>query len=164
MPLPCMSLRGRLSAVIAVLVSLALLVWAAILGILQPLAAQLVMVMRVHPLPSWYFPLFVLLGSFLPLSFRFVRSHDRIVTTLLDPYLILLLGQVVSEVVLVWLAGKGAGVIVGFWFTLLRVFQLHQLHAYAKPRSCIRLLLFLELVLWSINALHILCRRFLLLQ
>ncbi len=151
------------AAAAASVVSLVVLVAAACTGVLKPLEARLVLVMAAHPLPTWYFPTFLLLGSLLPLLVRLLRRRDQALRRLLDPYLILLAGQIATEVVLVLLAGKGLGVVVGFWFTLMRLWQLLQLRINAARMPGVQMLFTLELVLWAVNALHIVLRRLLLL-
>ena len=94
------------------LVLLVLLVPAA-LGWLHPLEVGLVAAMQSAPLPKLYVPAFILLGALLPLGLRVGQRRIDAVRLVLDPYLLLLLGQLISEVLVVLAGGKGLGVLVG---------------------------------------------------
>jgi len=73
----------------------------------------------------------------------------------------LLLGQLISEVLVVLAGGKGLGVLVGMVFTLLRLVQLPQLWPMAARDSGLRLLLLVLAALWGWNALQMLIWRWL---
>ena len=113
------------------------------------------------PLPRFYMPLFIGVGALLPLALRWVQRTRTVVVQVLNPYLLLLLGQLLSELALVLVAGKGLGVLVGSAFTVLRLLQLRLLWPLARGERGLRLLLGLLAVLWSANALQMLLRRWL---
>lgn len=154
-------LVSRRSAALAAVFSALVLAAVALSGALHPLEAQLRGVMRSQPLPPGYFQVFMLGGTLVPLALRLWFRRVSLVITLLDPYLILLLGQILSEILLVLLVGPGLGVIVGFWFTLLRLLQLMRLRPRAAALPWLQVLLSAELLLWLVNAAHILLRRLL---
>ncbi len=112
-----------------------------------------------RPLPAWYFPIFFLVGALFPLIIRVIYRKRLIVQKILDPYLILLAGQIVSEAVLVSLSDKGAGVIVGAIFTAARILQLLDLFAISKGDRLIHAFLYLELTIWIINLIQIFSNR-----
>jgi len=151
--------RSRRSSTVLSFALLLLLL--AISGALQGLVAALMVVMAEHPLPRWYFLIFISLGSVLPLIWRLRARRQALVRRILDPYLIVLAGQMLSEILLVLLAGKGMGVVVGFCFTVVRLAQILTLRPLALGARGMLMLLNLELVLWSFNLGHILLRRFL---
>ena len=133
----------------------------AALGWLAPLQAGLAAAMGRLPLPRFYMPLFIGVGALLPLALRWVQRTRTVVVQVLNPYLLLLLGQLLSELALVLVAGKGLGVLVGSAFTALRLLQLRLLWPLARGERGLRLLLGLLAVLWSANALQMLLRRWL---
>jgi len=140
------------------LVLLVLLVPAA-LGWLHSLEVGLVAAMQRAPLPKLTMPAFILLGALLPLGLRVGQRRVDAVRLVLDPYLLLLLGQLTSEVLVVLAGGKGLGVLVGMTFTLLRLVQLRQLWPLARSGARLRPLLRLLVVLWGWNAAQMLIWR-----
>ena len=112
------------------------------------------------------YPVLISLGILLPLLALIVRQRDVVVRRCLEPYLLLLLAQVVTLLVAEALMGEGLMIWVGFVYTLLRLLQLVGLRWMGgaadqrlrrlfdlRTRPWLRNLLRLELVLWSINAL-----------
>ena len=155
------NLSSRRVVVIAALVSTLLLLAVSWTGWMDALELSLRMVMRSRPLPSGYFQVFIVAGTLLPLVLRTVFRRNVLVGGLLDPYLILLLGQIICELLMVLLVGPGLGVVVGFWFTVLRLLQLLQLRAQASAITWLQVVLTAEWLLWMTNAIQILVRRFL---
>ncbi len=151
---------SRRFAVIAALLSTLLLLAVSWTGWMEALELSLRMVMRSRPLPSGYFQVFIVAGTLLPLALRVMCRRNSLVTAVFDPYLILLLGQIICEVLMVFLVGPGLGVVVGFWFTILRLFQLLQLRSQAIAITWLQILLTAEWLLWMTNAIQILLRRF----
>jgi hypothetical protein len=151
---------SRRFAVIAALLSTLLLLAVSWTGWMEALELSLRMVMRSRPLPSGYFQVFIVAGTLLPLALRVMCRRNSLVTAVFDPYLILLLGQIICEVLMVLLVGPGLGVVVGFWFTILRLFQLLQLRSQAIAITWLQILLTAEWLLWMTNAIQILLRRF----
>lgn len=143
------------------LLLLAALLLPAALGLLAPLEAGLRAVMAARPLTKLWFPLFIVVGTLLPLLLRLVRRHDPRVRQVLNPYLLLLAGQIVSEVAVVLVGGRGLGVLVGMAFTMVRLAQLLRLRPLAAGLPWLRALVLLELLLWGANALQMLLNRWL---
>ena len=143
------------------LLLLAALLLPAALGLLAPLEAGLSGVMAARPLTRLWFPLFIVVGTALPLLLRLLRRQEPRVRQVLDPYLLLLAGQIVSEVALVLVGGRGLGVLVGMTFTVVRLAQLVQLRPLAAGLPWLRALVLLELLLWGANALQMLLNRWL---
>lgn len=112
------------------------------------------------------YPVLIALGLLVPLLALIMRQRDVVVRRCLEPYLLLLLAQVITLVVADALMGEGLMIWVGLFYTLLRLMQLVGLMWMSqasdqrlrrlfelKSRSWLLTLLRLELVLWSINAL-----------
>lgn len=137
----------------------AVLTVAALAGALAPLERGLAGVMAARPLPAWYFLLFILLGALLPLMLRWLHRRQPEGARVLDPYLVLLAGQILTEGLVTRAGGKGLGVLVGMVFTLIRLWQLKLLLPLAQRPAWLRRWLVLELVLWSVNALQMLAFR-----
>lgn len=150
------SRRGVLR--ISAIVLLALLLPAG-LGWLQPLEQGLAAVMAARPLAKLYLVVFIVLGALLPLGVRLWRRREREPRQVLDPYLLLLLGQLISELLVVLAGGKGLGVLVGMIFTMLRLLQLPQLWPLSRGAPGLRPLLLLLGGLWGWNALQMLIWR-----
>jgi hypothetical protein len=140
---------------------LAALLLPAALGLLAPLEQSLRAVMAARPLTPLWFPLFMLLGTLLPLVVRLAQRREPRVRQVLDPYLLLLAGQIVSELAVVLAGGRGLGVLVGMTFTVVRLAQLLRLRPLAAGLPWLHGLLLLELVLWGANALQMLLNRWL---
>lgn len=142
-------------------VVVAVLLLAAGRGLLKPLEEGLSAVMAARPLPAWYFLLFILIGALLPLVLRLLHRRLAKAAQVLDPYLVLLAGQILAEGLVIRTGGKGLGVLVGTVFTLLRLWQLKQLRPLCSQPLWLRRWLALELLLWSLNALQMLAFRWL---
>lgn len=138
---------------------MALLLPLTLSGALQSLEQALAREMARRPLPPAYFLVFIVLGALLPLLVRWLQRRRLAVVRTLNPYLLLLLGQIVCELVLVKLGGKGLGVLVGLLFSLVRVLQLAQLWPLAADLVWLRALLGLLGVLWSFNIAQMLVQR-----
>jgi hypothetical protein len=143
-----------ISAGLATVLSLA-----ALGGMLTPLERGLAAEMATRPLPAWYFLLFILLGALVPLVLRWLHRRRSETARVLDPYLVLLAGQILTEGLVTRAGGKGLGVLVGMVFTLIRLWQLKLLWPLASRPAWLRRWLVLELVLWSVNALQMLAFR-----
>ena len=70
----------------------------------------------------------------------------------LDPFQLLLAGQLMSEVAVVLLGAKGLAVLVGLVFSLLRLLQIPRLWPLSAPLSWLQLL---QAVVWGMNVLRI---------
>jgi len=115
--------------------------------------------MAARPLPAWYFLLFILLGALVPLVLRWLHRRRPETARVLDPYLVLLAGQILTEGLVTQAGGKGLGVLVGMVFTLIRLWQLKLLWPLARRPAWLRRWLVLALVLWGGNALQMLAFR-----
>ncbi|MFM7464720.1 MAG: hypothetical protein ACKO28_04490 [Cyanobium sp.] len=135
------------------------LAMAALAGALAPLERGLAGAMAARPLPAWYFLLFILLGALLPLVLRWLHRRQPETAKVLDPYLVLLAGQILTEGLVTRVGGKGLGVLVGMVFTLIRLWQLKLLWPLACRPAWLRRWLILALVLWGGNALQMLAFR-----
>ena len=131
-----------------------------LMGWIEPLESRIASIMDIRPLSIYYFLFFLLAGVLLPLSVRISHNKKAIVQEILDPYLLLLAGQIISEIILVYVVGKGMGVIVGFTFTSLRIFQVKKLLTLARDFIQIKRLLKLQSLIWSINLIQITFNRF----
>lgn len=140
---------GGISAGLATVLGLA-----AMGGVLAPLERGLAEEMAARPLPAWYFLLFILLGALLPLVLRWLHRRRPGTSRVLDPYLVLLAGQILTEGLVTRAGGKGLGVLVGMVFTLIRLWQLKLLFPLASREVWSRRWLVLELALWGVNALQ----------
>lgn len=128
-------------------------------GGLRPLERALADQMARQPLPPAYFLLFILVGALLPLLLRLLHRRQPEAAAVLNPYLLLLAGQILSEMLVITAGGKGLGVLVGLIFTLTRLVQLPQLGALAGDRRWLQRLLGVELLLWSVNVAQMLVFR-----
>lgn len=112
------------------------------------------------------YPVLISYGILVPLLALIVWQRDVVVRRCLEPYLLLLLAQVMTLLVAEALMGEGLMIWVGFVYTLLRLLQMvgllwmgggadqHLRRVFdLRPRPWLRVLLRLELVLWSVNAL-----------
>jgi hypothetical protein len=112
------------------------------------------------------YPVLIGVGILWPLLAWMMRRPDAVVRRCLEPYLLLILAQVMTLLLAEALMGEGLVVWVGFIYTLLRVMQLlgllwmssaedqrlrrlFNLHSRPWLRNLVRT----ELVLWCINAL-----------
>jgi hypothetical protein len=93
------------------------------------------------------------------LVLRWLHQERPETSRVLDPYLALLAGQILTEGLVTRAGGKGLGVLVGMVFTLIRLWQLKLLWPLASRPAWLRRWLVLELVLWSVNALQMLAFR-----
>ncbi|MEB3321280.1 MAG: hypothetical protein VKI81_00460 [Synechococcaceae cyanobacterium] len=124
-------------------------------GLLRPLERAFSSVMAAAPLPPAYFLAVTVLGALLPLAARLKPSRSPAVRAVLDPFLALLGGQLVSEVLVVVLGGKGLAVLVGLVFSLVRLLQIRQLWTMTASLGWLRRLLLLQALVWGSNAVQI---------
>jgi hypothetical protein len=112
------------------------------------------------------YPALIILGVLAPLLAWIIRQRDKVVRRCLEPYLLLLLAQILSLILADALMGEGLAIWVGFMYTLIRLLQLSELFWMGRSadrriqrlfnlrsRPWLRDLLRLQLLLWSINAL-----------
>ena len=156
-----LSLRQRGGVLRLNLVLLLALLLPASTGALGSLEVALRQQMVARPLPPFWVPLFIVVGALLPLLLWLKGRRQPAVGRVLPPYLLLLAGQITTELAVVLVAGKGLGVLVGGVFTLVRLGQLMWLLPRAAPLGWLRGLLLLELGLWGLNAAKMLLNRWL---
>ena len=130
-------------------------------GIFDDLNQLCNQVIENNPLPKYYFHVYFVLGLILPILFRFYSRKRTTLNHIFDSYLILFFFQIVSELVVVLLIGKGISVLVGLVFSCLRVIQLKQFLSISKESRFINRFLYFQLTLWSFNVLQILLNRIL---
>ena len=130
-------------------------VLAALLGVFNDISQSLNIIIQQKPLPKIYFPIFFLIGLVIPLIYFLLFRDRTYVRLIINPYLILLSGQILIELVLVNLLDKWIGVIIGFVFSVLRVIQIRRLSPLSNGSIMMQLFLNVELSLWSFNTLHI---------
>jgi len=112
------------------------------------------------------YPVLISLGILAPLLAWLLRQKDRVVRCCLEPYLLLLLAQVVTLFLADALMGEGLAIWVGFIYTVMRLLQLVELFWLSRSkdprivkrfnlraRPWLRDLLRLQLLLWGLNAL-----------
>lgn len=111
-------------------------------------------------------PVLICLGVLAPLLAWMIHLRDKVVRRCLEPYLLLLLAQMLSLFLADALMGEGLVVWVGLIYTLLRLMQLRELFWMSRSadpriqrlfnlrgRPWLRDLLRLQVLLWGINAL-----------
>ena len=112
-------------------------------------------IIEVNPLPNYYFPIFLIIGILIPAFYYLVIKISKYEKKLLSAYLCFVFLQIISEVLFVSISGKTSAVLIGLIFSILRVFQLSLFLLKAQLRINLRILIFLELILWSFNILQI---------
>ncbi len=128
---------------------------AGIFGIMTETNNLLITIIDEKPLPKPYFPVFFVVGLIIPVIFLLFarnRSHLKIV---IYPYLILLAGQILTEISLVFLLGKGIGVLIGLVFSTARLIQIKQLLFLAERSKLMKLFLYMQFLLWIFNVVQI---------
>lgn len=124
-------------------------------GLLGPLEQAFMAVMAAAPLSRSTIIVITVLGALLPLTAWLTRFRSPAVRAVLDPFLWLLAGQLVSEVTVVLLSSKGLAVLVGLLFSLLRLVQIQRLWILSASVPWLQKLLLLQAAVWGINALQI---------
>ena len=127
----------------------------AITGKLNETSLSLTNIIEENPLPKFYFPIFFIIGVLIPLALRLLHNNRLFIKSIIDPYLILLFSQIITEIALVLYVGKGSAVIVGFAFTFIRLLQLKKLLYLSRGSNLICAFLYFQLVFWSFNILQI---------
>ncbi len=112
------------------------------------------------PLPGYYFIIFAILTVLLPVIIRLFNNSNNIsIKRILDQYLILLASQIIMEIFVVILIGKGTAVLIGFIYSISRVYQLNKLLEIGIYKTSIKSFLKFQLILWLINILQIIINR-----
>ena len=128
-------------------------------GLLDLTEESLSSVIEKRPLPKAYFPCFFILGFLYPLLLRLFHRNKSHIREFLDSYLILLGGQILSEILLVVMIGKGLGVIPGLIFSILRLVQLRQENEKVLHLNYFTLFIRIQFILWAINIIQITTNR-----
>ena len=109
---------------------------------------------------DFYFPIFIVLGVLPPIIIRAIEEKEYITRKIIDPYLLLLGFQILTEIFLFIIVGKGLGVVVGLIYSSLRIIQLQQLWSIKITLSkSIKIFLLVQTILWPINIVNILLTR-----
>ncbi len=116
-------------------------------------------IMIAKPLPKLYFLSFIGFGLIVPFSIKYLEKNKSLADKVIDPYLLLLGWQILAELILVKIVGKGLGVLVGFIFSSIRIFQLMQLLSILKTDKLIKKIILMLLFLWSLNVFQIVINR-----
>ncbi|WP_320667379.1 hypothetical protein [Prochlorococcus sp. MIT 1307] len=151
--IPLMS-TGKIALKASILTLFAFILLAA-LGILNEPNEAIELIMQQRPLPKLYFPTFFVLGLILPIAYRLFAVSQILKSLVISPYLILMFGQIFSELILIILVGKGIGVIIGFIFTGLRLIQLSQFFRLSYRSLILNSFLVIQMLIWIINMIHI---------
>ena len=114
-----------------------------------------------NPLPDYYFPAYFTLGLLFPLALRVYMRERSNLSNIIDSYFLLLFFQILCELVVVLLIGKGISVVVGLFFSSLRLIQLRQFLSITKNTRWTNKFLHFQLVLWTFNILQIIFNRLL---
>ena len=128
---------------------------AGILGIMTEVSNLLTTIIEEKSLSKSYFPVFFLLGLIIPLIYLFFARNRIGVRIVIYPYLILLAGQILTEISLVLFLGKGIGVLIGLVFSSARLIQIKQLLLLAKRSRPIQIFLYIQFLLWTFNVVQI---------
>ena len=132
---------------------------AGIFGIMTEVNNLLITIIEDKSLPKLYFLLFFVVGLIVPVIYLFFARNRPYVRTVIYPYLILLAGQILTEISLVFLLGKGIGVLIGLVFSATRVIQIKQLLSIVERHNLIKFFLYIEFLLWTFNAVQIVLNR-----
>ncbi|MFM7464335.1 MAG: hypothetical protein ACKO28_02475 [Cyanobium sp.] len=129
-------------------------------GVLRQLDRLFLLILQLR------YPVLISIGILLPLFALIIRQRDVVVRRCLEPYLLLLIAQVFTMLLGDALMGEGLVIWIGFLYTVLRLLQLLGLFWMGsradrhvrrlfdlRSRTWLRRLLWLEFVLWSINAI-----------
>jgi len=120
-------------------------------GYLSELNEGLESIIEVKELSNYYFLFFLIFGLLLPIYLRlFVvsRSYSKLI---LDPYLLLMVAQIINEICFVFLLGKGLGVLIGYLFSIIRLIQLKQLFPDCNGSKIMQLFVIFEVIIWTYN-------------
>ena len=126
-----------------------------VVGLLRPFEIILTARIEESPLPKVYFPIFILLGLLIPLIIKFKNIKNNRINLVISPYLYLLLAQILTELFFVVIIGKGMGVIIGLLFSSLRIVQLRYFWILINNRINLKILVVIQLILWSVNIIQI---------
>ena len=85
-------------------------------------------------------PFLVIIGVAVPTLVYLMRYHFVLVRGVLKPYLLLLLGQIMTMAIASLVMGEGLALWVGFFYTLLRLLQLLGMLRYLRHLQCVRML------------------------
>ena len=132
---------------------------AGILGIMTEVSNLLTTIIEEKSLPKSYFPVFFVLGLIIPMIYLFFDRNRTGVRIVIYPYLILLAGQILTEISLVFLLGKGIGVLIGLVFSTARLIQIKQLLCLCERSKLMHSFLYIEFLLWTFNAAQIVINR-----
>ncbi len=128
-------------------------------GWLVSLEEEMLVSIRNTPLPKYYFPTYLCLGLIFPLCLRIRLRGELLAKRLLNSYLLLLFGQIITEILFLIIVGKGTGVIVGLIFSVTRLLQLQQFRLISIGKNWYLFAIQLLTLLWLANVINILINR-----
>ncbi len=130
-------------------------------GLLYSISDSFVSIIERIPLSSYYFLFFLTIGILVPLYVKLTNLKNDIYSSVLDPYLVLILSQILFEILFVNFIGKGVGVLIGLIFSTLRVVQLFILQSSIKKFKMLKRLTLILIILWIVNIIQIFTNRLL---
>ena len=119
---------------------------------------KLILIIESKPLSKYYFPFFCFISLLPPIFIRFLKSFKKF-NFLLDSYLLLLFIQILNEFLILVFIGKGFTVLIGLFFSSIRVFQIKSILNKLYYNSFIYKYFVLLIILWFLNIFQILIRR-----
>ena len=143
------------------LIVFTILVSLGLFGYMSDINQGLESIIEEKPLANYYFIFFLISGLLFPIGLRFSLVNTTLSKVILEPYLLLMISQVLTEICLVFLFGKALGVIVGYIFSIIRLIQLKQLYPYSKASKLLQFFVIFQGTIWSYNIGHITLNRFL---
>ena len=112
-----------------------------------------------NPNKRIYFPVYLILGLIGPIAIRIKSNNYIMKNRILDPYLILLTGQIITEALLVPFKGKGIGFLIGIIFSSFRIRQIILFKRFNSGLIVQKIFLVTMFVIWSYNIIHIILYR-----
>ena len=111
------------------------------------------------PLPKLYFPFFFVFSLLLPIFSLIKLSKFKLEKELIKYYLKFLGIQIIFEIIFLLISGKGATVIVGLIFSMLRLIQLFEFISIRNVLKSLKLIFVLQFSIWSYNIMQITLNR-----
>ncbi len=129
-------------------------------GYLDLITSKLDIIIKNRPIIKLYFPVFILTTFIFPLILGYIYRSNNSWRIAMNSYIVNLFSQIISEFILVILLSKSMGVLIGFYFSSSRIYQLtNMISSPIKDRRLNSYLTFL-LFMWSINLIQIVINRF----
>ncbi|MEM7773116.1 MAG: hypothetical protein AAF327_21745 [Cyanobacteria bacterium P01_A01_bin.37] len=114
-------------------------------------------------LPSVWHQIVAIAGLGIPMAVWFVKRNHPKIRPILSSYLMVLLAQIVSEIIMLQWFARGMSVVIGTIYSAFRVVQLWHSQKYTtsevKQFYWLRIGLWMLLIIWSINLVQFLLFR-----